>query len=72
MMLILCFSVYFLLICEHEEEAGLFCGTVMAMLRGQHISRVAFRLFGMGVIYPSYCEAVAFFFFLCPLSGSVH
>lgn len=44
MMLILCFSayIYFLLICEHEEEAGLFCDTVMAMLRGQHVSRVAF------------------------------
>lgn len=43
MTLILCFSAYFVLICENEKEAGLFCGTVMAMLRGQHVSGVAFR-----------------------------
>lgn len=33
----------FLLISEHEEEAGLFYGTVMAMLRGQRVIGVAFR-----------------------------
>lgn len=43
MMLIFVLFCTFLLICENEKEAGLCGGTVMAMLRGQHVSGVAFR-----------------------------